>query len=365
MIALSALCLALGCFSGTVYGRPPNIQETLAPTPNYWFSFGASSSQTGFNSNGTLPNEANPIGNPTFPGNTFAGGINWVGYLTSYYNNSLLFTYNYAIGGATINRTLVNPGSSKALTEEIDEFMAGAGKKPSVTPWKSENSLFSFYIGINDLQATYNQGGDRGAFSDLLLDSYFAQAKRLYDVGARYFLFFNIPPTDRTPLMLKQSETARATERAVIIEHNKRLSARATDFQNSTSGVHIAFYDIWTHYEVMLNSPQTYGFKDATSYGDALDIYWANDFHAGVHANDYFAQVVVAAGGDDKWAPQGHGSDWCSDGQCYEKTQVLWGQCGGYYYEGTDKCPSDAYCRYFSDWYSQCNPIEKSGKTFW
>jgi len=35
--------------------------------------------------------------------------------------------------------------------------------------------------------------------------------------------------------------------------------------------------------------------------------------------------------------------------------QVLWGQCGGYYYSGTNVCPEGAYCRYFSDWYSQCN----------
>ncbi|KAF8959902.1 hypothetical protein BDZ97DRAFT_2060901 [Flammula alnicola] len=39
-----------------------------------------------------------------------------------------------------------------------------------------------------------------------------------------------------------------------------------------------------------------------------------------------------------------------------ERTQVLWGQCGGYYYSGTTKCPDESYCRYFSDWYAQCNP---------
>lgn len=127
-------------------------------------SSGASYCQTGFDPNGTLPNAANPIGNPAFPGNTYAGGINWVGYVTAKYNTSLLFTYNYAVGGSTINRTLVNPGTPKTLTEQVDQFMAGAGKKPTATPWTTTNSLFSFFVGINDLQATYSAAGDRGKY---------------------------------------------------------------------------------------------------------------------------------------------------------------------------------------------------------
>ncbi|KAF9471783.1 hypothetical protein BDN70DRAFT_938682 [Pholiota conissans] len=38
-------------------------------------------------------------------------------------------------------------------------------------------------------------------------------------------------------------------------------------------------------------------------------------------------------------------------------TQVLYGVCGGYYWTGTTQCGKGAYCRKFSDWYSQCNPI--------
>ncbi|KAF8805148.1 hypothetical protein BYT27DRAFT_7192795 [Phlegmacium glaucopus] len=38
------------------------------------------------------------------------------------------------------------------------------------------------------------------------------------------------------------------------------------------------------------------------------------------------------------------------------RPQVLWGQCDGWGYGGTKECPEGAYCRWFSDWYSQCNP---------
>ncbi|KAH9485805.1 Polysaccharide monooxygenase Cel61a [Psilocybe cubensis] len=65
--------------------------------------------------------------------------------------------------------------------------------------------------------------------------------------------------------------------------------------------------------------------------------------------------------GSNQWNPQ-HGPDGHPGpkppGSWPPKpdTQVLWGQCGGYYYYGTTKCPPGSYCRWFSDWYSQCNP---------
>jgi len=63
-------------------------------------------------------------------------------------------------------------------------------------------------------------------------------------------------------------------------------------------------------------------------------------------------------GGHDEPDADGRMSD--SDGKYWKPqvTQVLWGQCGGYYYKGTDKCPKGAYCRRFSNWYSQCNPLD-------
>ena len=93
------------------------------------------------------------------------GGVNWVDLDTTVYNNSLVLTYNYAYGGATINASLVQPFQPTVLSliDQVNQFMDGPAKKPASAPWTSENALFSIWIGINDIGTTYSQGGDRDA----------------------------------------------------------------------------------------------------------------------------------------------------------------------------------------------------------
>jgi hypothetical protein len=45
------------------------------------FNSGDSYTQTAFDILGTKPTIENSIGNPTYPGNTFSGGANWIEYI--------------------------------------------------------------------------------------------------------------------------------------------------------------------------------------------------------------------------------------------------------------------------------------------
>ena len=144
-----------------------------AVAQNFWFSLyvstsiryffqlkifhshsGDSYTQTGFNYPGAgtaQPSSGNPLGNPPYPGWTATGGENWVDYVTTTYNNSEVLTYNYAYGGAVIDRNLVTPyqESVVTLTEQVnDQFLEQVG---TVDGWTSENALFSVWIGINDI----------------------------------------------------------------------------------------------------------------------------------------------------------------------------------------------------------------------
>ncbi|KAH0588418.1 hypothetical protein H2248_004267 [Termitomyces sp. 'cryptogamus'] len=151
--------------SSTKTSTSSTSSPTLPINANYWFSFGDSYTQTGFDPALTLPAIGNPLGNPTYPGYTATGGENWVDYVTTKFNNSLLFTYNYAYGGATIDATLVAPYTPTvlSLTDQVNQFLSGAGTQPVATPWTSTNSLFSIWIGINDIGNSYYLGGDRDA----------------------------------------------------------------------------------------------------------------------------------------------------------------------------------------------------------
>ncbi|PPQ96397.1 hypothetical protein CVT26_004999 [Gymnopilus dilepis] len=286
----SGQCLP-GAASSTTSTKPtttsnPLTSTTQTPTPttipsgtgkaNYWFGFGDSYSQTQFNISGPLPNLSNPIGNPPFPGYSATGGANWVGYLTATYNNSLLFTYNYAYGGATINASLVAPYEPTVLSlgDQVNQFLTTVANKPPSTPWTSANSLFSVWIGVNDIGNSYYQSGNRSAFAETLLDNYFSLVQKLYNAGGRNFLFANVPPIDRSPLMLAQSTDAQALEKSVIADFNTRLLSRVQSFQSANSGVKTFFWDSNAQFTTMLNNPTAYGFADATSYGSAATDFW-------------------------------------------------------------------------------------------
>ncbi|KAL0955540.1 hypothetical protein HGRIS_001776 [Hohenbuehelia grisea] len=300
---------------------PPSTSPTTSAGPvptvtaNWWFSFGDSYTQTGFNPSGALPSTGNPIGNPAYPGNTATGGQNWVGYDTTVFNKSLVLTYNYAYGGATIDAKLVPPFSSSvvSLTDQVNQFLNGAGKKPASSPWTSDNSLFSIWIGINDIGSTYSQSGDRAAFSDTLLNAEFALVQKLVsnddiffvfvtnmpptvylsDVGARNFLFVNVPPVDRSPLMISQGANAQSTEKTVILGFNSKLAAKIDAFKASHAGVQTWLWDSNAAFTTILNSPRTYGFNDATSVGTGSGNFWGDVYHPSSAAHKIFGQQVA------------------------------------------------------------------------
>ena len=114
----------------------------------YFITFGDSYSQTGFDPNGQLATAANPLGNPTLPGWTSSGGLNWIGDLITRYNISLTLSYNYAYGGATVNASLVAPYESTVLSliDQVAQFSRGLANKPAAAPWTSSNSLFGIWM---------------------------------------------------------------------------------------------------------------------------------------------------------------------------------------------------------------------------
>jgi hypothetical protein len=127
--------------------------------------------------------------------------------VTTEYNNSLVLTWNYAYGGAVTDKDLVTPWQPGVLTlvDQVDQFLSYAAKKPAVVPWKSENSLFSFFIGINDIGNSFYLPGSRdeyvvlvvplnmicdkyafASFNDVLLNRYFGLVQKT--VSARTLL---------------------------------------------------------------------------------------------------------------------------------------------------------------------------------
>ncbi|KAI1790393.1 fungal cellulose binding domain-containing protein [Ganoderma leucocontextum] len=272
---------------------------TSLSSANFWFVFGDSYTTRGFNASSTVPAPGNPLGNPAYPGKTTTGGTNYVDVLTTELNKSLVLTYDFAVGGATINSSLVAPGhASRSLIIQTNDFLQGAGKKPKSAPWTSENALFSIWIGINDVGNSYQKGGDRNAFNNVLMDAYFEQVHRL--AGARNFLFINVPPVERAPVNLNKSYDTRLLEKTTIIDYNIKLVDNANAFQAKYSGVKTWVWHSNGAFETILNNYKKYGFTNITAWGGAGD-FWGNNYHPSSKAHTILAKDIAEVMKGTRW----------------------------------------------------------------
>jgi len=245
----------------------------------YLFVFGDSYTTTGFNltDGSPLPSASNPLGNPAYPGYTAVNGPNWVDFLTVKYNRSILQTWNLAYGGATIDSALVEPylPTVLSLKEQVETlylpYLSVPPKKPkSPYPrWTSEDSLFLTWIGINDVGNTYwNQNY---TFNNVLFDEYFSLQQKLYDTGARNFVFINVPPVDRSPLTTQQgsiSAQAESLEHADLLDYNTKLNERVEKFVKDNEGTTALYFDASSVFTYILDHPITrdWKFLNTTTY---------------------------------------------------------------------------------------------------
>lgn len=215
-----------------------------------------------------------PLGNPAYASYTSSDGPNWVDYLTVQYNDSLVLTYDLAYGGATIDSTLVAPYlpivSSVAQQVENEFFPVYAGK-PSFAPWASDNTLFGFFIGINDVGNSYSQGAAATEIlNSLIFDVYGGLVQMLYNAGARNFLFLNVPPVDRSPLTMAQGAASMAEEAVDIAAFNAGVASMAAALKSSHMDANVFTYDTHALFSEVLNNPasfpQTSIYKNTTNY---------------------------------------------------------------------------------------------------
>lgn len=98
-----------------------------------------------------------------WPGLGSPNGPNWAAYLTQQFNYSEVLTFNMAFGGATIDRNIVTPFESYIWTfrEQVSRWLFRLSSHPNTVswpyPWTSDNSLFFFWFGINDVWRSHGK----------------------------------------------------------------------------------------------------------------------------------------------------------------------------------------------------------------
>lgn len=235
------------------------------------------------------------MGNPTFPGSTSSGGINWLGYLVTEFNRTVALNYNFASGGAATNNSVVS-SSGTPLTTQVATFLQYLG---TGGPWSSDDSVFVFWIGINDIWNSYALDVDQAALHAKLMDEIFKLVQQLYDVGARKFMFMSVPRThpphlslilqintdppyvavEKTPSQLVYSAAVRANEVVQIADYNSQLVSRAATWKAGKTGTTVWQFDTQPAFNQVISNPAAYGYVDATTVCQTSTCMWYDTFH--------------------------------------------------------------------------------------
>ncbi|KAJ3041496.1 hypothetical protein HDV00_009292 [Rhizophlyctis rosea] len=267
LLAASASALPGG--SGGYYKPTAKPSFDWSKT-KYLFTFGDSYTQTGFNTSLTQPAPGNPLGNPPYPGWTSANGPAWIDYLTVEYNKTLTLTYNVAYGGATVDSGLVPAWKPDvfSLTDQVHDIWTPAYKDPKAknVPWNAKNSLFGFWIGINDIGNSWYWPNvtDQHAFRGKVINKYFSLVDELYAAGARNFFFINVPDIPAAPLYIAQGADTVKTVTAAVQDWNAQVKAKVQALKTKHSDVTTIFFDSYKLFKTMIEHPKQYGLTNVT-----------------------------------------------------------------------------------------------------
>ena len=198
-----------------------------------------------------------------YPWGTQVGTANYVEYLTTKYNQSLILTYNFACGGATTdNKIDESPFGSVDFREQVQShFLPNFGKEQIFRSWRADNSMFIIFFGINDI-AMFQYKPNASDYIAPVLHSYAKSTERLYSAGARNFLFINVPAIDQSPSSNTQDTTAQQTATCVQA-FNAALQQYVVTFVAKHSDATVFFLDAYALTTKVLDNPQSYSITSA------------------------------------------------------------------------------------------------------
>lgn len=141
------------------------------------------------------PRPENTLGNPTIGTGTSSGGYNWVDYLVTTYNNSLLYTYDMAIGGSVVNKSIVDPHYSRAsdFGGEMSGWDKYAATRSIATDWTSDNALFAVWFGVNDVNQGFNNSDLDTQYERAMNELFNVHLVHLIANNATNFAILNLP----------------------------------------------------------------------------------------------------------------------------------------------------------------------------
>ena len=226
------------------------------------------------------------------PGKTTSGGYNWVDNLVAKYNTSLVHAYDFAVAGATVDSNLIPPYQSqvRSFVQQVEIFTRHYSNTSGT--WKPQDSLFTAWFGMNDIPRGESLT-DWATISGETIQQYLKQAQNLYDVGSRYFVFLEVPPLQRTPLIRKESAEAQAAIVSDVSKFNKAIRKGLRNFAHHNLEARVWVLNTTKVFDKALDNPTAYGAPNADCYNsNGVSCLWWNDYHPGQAIQSLVAESV-------------------------------------------------------------------------
>ncbi|KAL8728840.1 MAG: hypothetical protein Q9181_005204 [Wetmoreana brouardii] len=236
------------------------------------FVFGASYTGTGFSwlPPNLQPSPSNPLGN-SVRGSTSSNGPNFITYLTTVFNASLIETYNFAFAGAQVSATATSntpyakdTGGQNDMVGQVNSFTSycTSTAQAPLTTWSASSSLFISFFGINDILASYARADP--STTSRIFESYNQNLESLYLSGARNFLILNIPPMDLMPLFVSGFQAAdlhipitagnSTLVRQAVEAFNGQIPTLVSNFESSHPDAKVFIYNVHALFYTMTAS---------------------------------------------------------------------------------------------------------------
>ncbi|THH03688.1 hypothetical protein EW145_g6088 [Phellinidium pouzarii] len=157
---------------------------------------------------------------------------------------------------------------SAAYTQVEASFLPNVGRKPEWASWTAEDTLFATWVGINDCGFGCNRTES--------IQKLFEIQQRLYENGARNFMFVNLPPMLRSPM--GQHQISRRSGTDPYREWNTMLRASASAFAAAHADATVLVFSAWNLFDAVLDAPVAHGFAMGDSGRIAGGI-WVDRLH--------------------------------------------------------------------------------------
>ncbi|KIJ54734.1 carbohydrate esterase family 16 protein [Sphaerobolus stellatus SS14] len=236
------------------------------------------------------------------PKNTSSDGSNWIEFLTDCFQGppsacSPRRLFDFAFAGSDISGDLL-PLHHNFTVPLIDQVNQWSKYAADLLPHPKDETLVAWWIGINDTGDTLQNATITNftAFWTQEMQSYFDAVEIVYNKGLRNFLFINVPPEERSPAHVNDTEFGPTLKENIILFNNVLAEFIAQFARTHKDAIAISF-DAHSWFNNVLDNPSTFGFKNVTGFctcptSEASDFFWFNSGHPTEHVHQLLAAAI-------------------------------------------------------------------------